>query len=170
MHGLSGCNKLSDRYACPFKVLRQITLVTYHLKLPRHSRIGKPVWSGPLDEDSPTSVPPDPGDIDGQPAYTVNRLLRSRCLLGGFQYLVDWEGYGPEEQPWVLAWDILDPQLIWDLICTYSPSISHRLGRGAVLTGIQLLEVACKWGSVMSTLAASDTPMTMPTSFCFSAY
>ncbi len=111
--------KLTPRNVGPFKILKQINPVTYHLELPTNYRISpsfhvfllKPVHPA---SDPNTSVPepPPPLEIDVAHVSSVNKILDS-CHRGGqLKYLVDWEGYGPEERSWVASREILDPSLI----------------------------------------------------------
>ncbi|KAK3524931.1 hypothetical protein QTP86_011496 [Hemibagrus guttatus] len=89
------CRKLSPKFIGPFEIIRQ----------PVHSSAVESVVGGDL---------PPPLDIEGSPAYQVRSLLDSRRVRSCLQYLAEWEGYGPEEQLWVDASDILDPSLIED--------------------------------------------------------
>ncbi len=81
-------HKLAPRFIGPFKVIRKVNPVSYRLLLPKSLRIHptfhvsrlKPVKYSPL---SPaTRPPPAPRIIDGQPAYTVRRLLDTRLVWG----------------------------------------------------------------------------------------
>lgn len=58
------------------------------------------------------SEPSLPLDIDGAPACLVHTLPDPQHYRNQFQYLVDWQGYGPEQQSWGNSANMLDPTLV----------------------------------------------------------
>ncbi|KAK7933592.1 hypothetical protein WMY93_004488 [Mugilogobius chulae] len=126
----------SPRYIGPFEVDRVLNPAVVRLKLPSslnvhpsfHVSLLKPVSDSVL---SPPAVPPPPPLlVDDHPAFTVRRLLDVRRRGRGWQYLVDWEGYGPEERSWVSRSLILDPDLLRDFYARFPLKPEHVSGRG----------------------------------------
>ncbi|KAL0186270.1 hypothetical protein M9458_017940, partial [Cirrhinus mrigala] len=140
------CKKLNPRYVGPFQIIRQITPVSFRLDLPAEYRIsptfhvsllkpaGDPGRAENLDEAA--SQGPPPVIVDGEEVYRVNTILDSRRRRGQLQYLVDWEGFGPEERSWVASGDILDPSLTTDFHTNHPDRPAPReslAGGGALL-------------------------------------
>lgn len=60
----------------------------------------------------PSKSPPPLRFIDGDPGYTVKRLMEVSCQGCGSQYLVGLGGYRPEERSWVSTSNTVDQELI----------------------------------------------------------
>ncbi len=133
------CKKLSPRFIGPFSIVKQINPVTYRLQLPPHYRIHptfhvsllKPHYTSVAvsTDPEPAEEPPLPLILEDGTAYTVKEILNSRRRGGRLEYLVDWEGYGPEERSWEPRDNIIDPNLLETFHATH-PDRPVSRGRG----------------------------------------
>ncbi|XP_072770853.1 uncharacterized protein [Nerophis lumbriciformis] len=137
--------KLAPRFVGPYTVRSKVNPAAVCLDLPGSMRSHpvfhvsqvKPVTNSSLSP--PTPAPPPPRVLeDGDQVWTVREILKVRRQGRGWVYLVDWEGYGPEDRSWVPASYIADPSLIEDFYRTHpeaprsSSGVSHK-GGGPVM-------------------------------------
>uniref|UniRef100_A0A3B1KC43 CCHC-type domain-containing protein n=1 Tax=Astyanax mexicanus TaxID=7994 RepID=A0A3B1KC43_ASTMX len=87
--------------------------------VPKYIGLFKPLVPGPLAEGTPDDVPPAAVEGEASSTYAVREVLDSRRRGGVLQYLIDWEGYGPEERCWVAAGDVLDPAILAEFHARY---------------------------------------------------
>lgn len=119
---------------------------------------------------NPSSDRPAPPNhlLDGSLVYKVKRLLDIRRHGRGFQYLVDWEGFGTGERCWVPARDILERSLIADFnqILGEPPSmtLSSGTGMGYCLPCARLYQVSTPAPVCLPQNSAADDLCTTPDS------
>ena len=116
-----GTKKLAPRFIGPFTITRIISPTAVRLRLPTTMRRVHPTFHVSRIKPAVThalcptpALPPAPCIIDGGETFTVREFMDCRHRGRGLQYLVDWEGYGPEERSWTPARFILDEGLITD--------------------------------------------------------
>ncbi|KAL1277065.1 hypothetical protein QQF64_023738 [Cirrhinus molitorella] len=166
--------KLSPRYIGPFTIHSQINPVTYRLDLPAHYRIAptfhvsllKPYLPSvvPSSTDPEPDPPPEQPEIQGDHIFQVRAILDSRRRAGRLQYLVDWEGFGPEERSWIPHADILDPSLLEDFH-HLNPDRPGPRGRGRPRRRIRVSGATRgEGGTVTSQLNPALSPRSLSTS------
>ncbi|KAI3357261.1 hypothetical protein L3Q82_015716, partial [Scortum barcoo] len=126
LRGQARIKKADDRHSRSYAPGQKVWLPTKDLPLHVHTRKLAPRYLRvhptfhvsrikPIQESSlvpAAKQPPLPKMVEGGPVYTVKRLLAARKRGRGRQFLVDWEGYGPEERPWIPVSFVVDQALI----------------------------------------------------------
>jgi len=124
-----GAPKLMPRWVGPFPVLERIGTLAYRLELPASMQM-HPVFHvsllQPYREDGRVQPPPPPLHVGKQLAYTADRILDHKAERHGRrknmkEFLVCWEGYGPEHDTWKPEACLLDKSLVqtyWDYVAS----------------------------------------------------
>ncbi len=124
--------KLMPHFIGPFTIVKVLSPVAIKLKLSHQLRHVHPVFHVSCVKPvirAPPGPPLPPHPIDKVASvYRVRKLLDVRPRGRGHQFLVDWEGYDPEERRWIPARDVLDRSLIEDFYRSRQASSSGAPG------------------------------------------
>ena len=131
-----GTRKLAPQFVGPFTILRIINPMVVRLRLPTTMRRVHPTLHVSRLKPAVThALCPTPTPLLPPVSSTAGTLTRSTTSWtanagAGLQYLIDWEGYGPEERTWTPARFILDRSLISEFHKTH-PVPPVKTPRGA---------------------------------------
>jgi hypothetical protein len=126
--------KFAHQYLGPYSVVCPVGSHAYRLKLPKSMSCLHPVFHvvklmpAPPDpiEGRRVHPPPPPEIVGGEERYEVKEVIDSRMRGRKLQYLVRWNGYGREENSWILEGDLDAPDLITDFYRTH-PNAPKRI-------------------------------------------
>ena len=110
--------KFSPKCYGPFKIMAVILPVVYQLQLPATWQIHPVFHATLLTPFKETRVhgqnflEPPSEEIEGEPKWEIEQILKERKYHGKKQYLVHWKGYLPAEDSWVTAADLRAPELL----------------------------------------------------------
>ncbi|CAJ0919665.1 unnamed protein product [Ranitomeya imitator] len=108
--------KLAPRFIGPFEVLHRINDVCYRLKLPASLRIHNSFHVSLLKPVVLSRFTQDPGNfpspVGSEDVYEVKDILAMKKRGGRSLFLVNWNGYGPEERSWEPVENINAPVLL----------------------------------------------------------
>ena len=129
--------KLSPRFVGPFPIECLVNPVSVKLSLPPSMRVHpvfhvsqiKPATSSPHTAPEPAPPPPQVLD-DGDLAWEINEVLDVRRYGRGFQYLVDWVGYRPEDRSWVPRSYFADDTALRDFYAANPSALGRPPGVG----------------------------------------
>jgi hypothetical protein len=105
--------KLLMKYDGPFEILRKLSPITYHLRLPKSYGIHPIISIAHLEKynPSPASLGIRPtrhlsrADFEDLPEVDVDRIIAERWFKRGSKrirkFKVRWKGFGPEDDEWL---------------------------------------------------------------------
>jgi hypothetical protein len=114
----SNSRALTPRRFGPYEVIKQMSPVTYRLKLPTSLKIHNVFHVDLLtpyhetEEHGENYTQPPPELIDGEEEYQVEEIIDERINRRKKQYLVKWLGYPVSENSWINAKDLHADELL----------------------------------------------------------
>src|SRR6266545_7289786 len=130
--------KINPKWYRPFWIIKEISPVVYHLKLPRTWRIHDVFHASLLSpyhetaQHRPNFFRPPPDLINGEEEYEVEQIRghRRHGRSRGLQYLIKWKGYPESDNTWEPAHQVHAP----DLVKTYLQKHPAERIKAGVLT------------------------------------